>query len=76
MNFYEFLDDKIKALKKLCEKDFYLVGGSIRDILLDKYTYDYDFIVYQDAIELCKKLAHLTFGAFVLLDTDIPYFFV
>src|SRR5215218_4871554 len=57
----------------------YLVGGSVRDILLGEPNFDVDVVVEGDAIalaqELAKKLdgrvrAHRTFGTAVVLYGD------
>ena len=57
----------------------YLVGGSVRDILLGEPNFDVDIVVEGDAIELAKQLAdelkgrvraHRTFGTAVVLYGD------
>ncbi len=48
-------------------KDSYLVGGSVRDILLDKQPMDFDFAVKGSGIETARKVADEIKGVFVLL---------
>ncbi len=46
----------------------YIVGGFVRDWLLDKETNDIDIAVSGDALEIAKKVAEDTAGKYVLLD--------
>lgn len=49
--------------------EIYVVGGYIRDILLQRECFDRDYVVKgQSAIEFAKKIANLFNGYFVLLD--------
>lgn len=48
--------------------DIYLVGGAVRDHFLRRTTYDYDFVVSRDALEIGKKVADQLRGAFFPLD--------
>ena len=48
--------------------DLYLVGGTIRDILLDRQPKDYDFSVEGSGIDFARHVARNTGGAFVLLE--------
>jgi tRNA nucleotidyltransferase/poly(A) polymerase len=47
----------------------YLVGGAVRDILLQRNTHDLDFTLEQDAIKLARKLANALNADFYPLDT-------
>lgn len=50
------------------EKEIYLVGGTIRDWLLDKHPHDLDFTVDCDAVRFCRALIReLDGGTFVPL---------
>jgi poly(A) polymerase len=61
----------IQAVKNLKgKKDLYLVGGTIRDILLGIQPKDYDFAVSGSGIKFATSFARKTKGAFVLLSKD------
>jgi len=51
-------------------EDAYLVGGSVRDALLNRYKVplDLDFVLPQKAIATARKIANLNGGGFVVLD--------
>ena len=48
----------------------YLVGGAIRDLLLQRSVHDLDFVVNHNPIELARKLADRLAGDFFILDHD------
>lgn len=48
--------------------DSYLVGGSVRDILLQRELKDIDFAIKANTIELAKEFSKEIGGSFVLLD--------
>lgn len=50
------------------QKQIYLVGGAIRDILLDKEVYDIDLTLSKNPLSVAKKLTHIIKGSFVTLD--------
>ncbi|MFM2311380.1 MAG: hypothetical protein RLZZ04_656 [Cyanobacteriota bacterium] len=52
--------------------DAYLVGGSVRDALLQRYRHplDLDFVVPGEAIATAKEFASLYHGGFVVLDQE------
>ena len=56
---------KIMTLK--AKRDLYLVGGTIRDIVLGIDPKDYDFAVSGSGITFARSVARKTRGAFVLL---------
>ena len=61
-------DRHIQTLKEFSgQKDFYLVGGTIRDILLGVEPRDYDFAVSGSGIKFARSFARKIKGAFVLL---------
>ncbi len=72
MNFKKIISDDVN--EKLTglygeEIELYLVGGCIRDILLNKPCVDRDFVVIgTSAIEIAKKAAGLFDGHFIILD--------
>ncbi len=61
-----------EAVKFLKQKNLYessyLVGGSVRDILLNRELKDIDFAIKGDTIELARDFAKKINGSFVLLD--------
>ncbi len=52
------------------DRDLYLVGGTIRDILLGLEPRDYDFAVSGRAMEFARNFARDVHGAFVALDAE------
>ena len=48
----------------------YVVGGYVRDLLLDRPTRDLDLAVAADGLEIGKGIADLFEGAYVPLDTE------
>ena len=60
-----------KLISKLFEltnnKELYLVGGTIRDIYLEREPFDFDFAVEGSGIDLAKQFARKILGKFVLL---------
>ncbi len=48
-------------------RDLYLVGGTIRDILLSRQMEDYDFAVSGSGVTFARSVARKMKGAFVLL---------
>ncbi len=48
----------------------YLVGGFLRDILLDRDTVDIDIAVAPDALAIASRVADALNGRYVLLDKD------
>ena len=50
----------------------YVVGGSVRDLLLNREITDLDFAVDRDAISFAKSFADSTSGAFVKLEERPP----
>ncbi len=55
--------------KRLADNS-YLVGGSVRDILLKRALIDLDFAIKGDSIKLARELAKKIKGSFVLLDEE------
>lgn len=51
------------------KRDLYLVGGTVRDIVLRLEPKDYDFAVAGSGITFARQFARRTGGAFVLLST-------
>jgi poly(A) polymerase len=59
---------KIYHLLDIQKKQGYIVGGFIRDWLLERKTNDIDIAVSGDAIPIARKVAEEIGGKFVLLD--------
>jgi len=59
---------KISDLLDIQNKQGYIVGGFIRDWLLERKTNDIDIAVSGDAITIAREVAGETGGKFVLLD--------
>ncbi len=52
------------------EDEFWLVGGTIRDIILGREVFDLDIATSFDPVERAKKFAHKTRSGFVVLDDE------
>ena len=48
----------------------WLVGGSVRDLVLGRYSADLDVAIAGDAVELARSFADATGGSWVLLDNE------
>jgi len=69
------IDSNIQLFNQLAQfqkEKLYLVGGSVRDLILNRSTADLDFIVAQNAINLAKKFAQTINGTFIQLETNPP----
>lgn len=51
----------------------YLVGGAVRDMLLNKPSKDFDFVVPSGGIDLARRVADALGGYFYPLDKDRDY---
>ncbi len=60
----------LEILKKGQWKGAYIVGGSVRDLLLGRTPMDYDIAVSGDAKRFAKRLAEKTNGHYVELGKD------
>ncbi len=60
--------DKLNDLAQDLSLEVYLVGGAIRDFILDRKLKDFDFIVAGASKDFALKFADLTEGSFVTLD--------
>jgi putative nucleotidyltransferase with HDIG domain len=47
-----------------------LVGGAVRDLLLNRPIHDYDFILPEDAVRIARRLADKTGAAYMTLDAE------
>jgi tRNA nucleotidyltransferase/poly(A) polymerase len=58
----------INSLKP--DQEIYLVGGAVRDFLLQRKTYDFDFVVPAGGIKIARQVAKKLNGAFYVLDEE------
>ncbi|MEW5766929.1 MAG: HD domain-containing protein [bacterium] len=66
-------EDIISHVKQVAEgkgERIYLVGGWLRDYLLEKKSNDYDFAVGGEAISLAREVASSLGGSFFILDPE------
>lgn len=70
MNIEDFLSQNLPIDRAWLPQDAYLVGGSVRDVLLSrtKAQFDLDFVVAGETIELASKIARHYRAGFVVLD--------
>ena len=69
----EFPQQLLQALSQLSAAvsgELYLVGGLVRDTLVDRTSHDIDLAVPAGAIKLARSLAHELGATFVLLDEE------
>ncbi len=59
---------KIRAVLANQQQPIYLVGGAVRDALLDRSNYDLDFVVPRDAIKLAFGVANALNAPVYVLD--------
>jgi len=52
------------------EGEFYLVGGAVRDTLLNRPVHDLDFAVQGEARKAARRFAHASGGSFYTLDEE------
>src|SRR4030042_4869372 len=52
------------------DEPVYLVGGAIRDALLNRPNYDLDFVIPGSAMKLARKVADALGAAYFPLDTQ------
>lgn len=63
----------LKELSKLAKREkanIFLVGGFLRDLLLQRKTVDYDIVIDKDAKKLARQFSKYIKGTFVLLDEE------
>ena len=62
----------LHAFAQAREVQLYLVGGSVRDLLLNRPTTDFDFTLKSDAIEFAKMFADSIRAPFIPLEEQPP----
>ena len=60
----------VKDLLISRKKKVFLVGGALRDFVLESPCLDFDFTVSSEAIPLARQFAKKIKGAFILLDQE------
>ena len=65
---YSPLIDKIRDI--LPEQEIYLVGGAVRDLLLNRASPDLDFAVPSKGISLARRVANALHADFMVLDEE------
>src|SRR5215211_3997482 len=65
---YSPLIDKVHAL--LPEQEIYLVGGAVRDMLLNRVSHDLDFALPTDGISIARRVANTLKADFMKLDAE------
>ena len=60
----------LQQFTKSQKEKLYLVGGSVRDLMLNRSITDLDFVVDKNAIGLAKKFAGSINGTFIQLETN------
>lgn len=66
--FFELTSQIVDLIDK--KQKIYLVGGAVRDHLLNRPIYDWDFVMEGNVIPFAKKTANHFGGAFFLLDSE------
>ena len=66
---YPELEEAIASIVGICG-EIYLVGGTIRDSLLNRDNHDFDFVVKQNALQAARKIADQFKGKYYPLDKE------
>lgn len=59
-----------KVHKALAAQEIYLVGGAVRDMLLNRVSHDLDFAVPANGISLARRVANTLQADFMALDAE------
>jgi len=65
---YSPLIDKVRDI--LPDQEIYLVGGAVRDLLLNRLSHDLDFVVPANGISLARRVANALQADFMTLDDE------
>jgi poly(A) polymerase len=65
---YSSLIDKVRDI--LPDQEIYLVGGAVRDMLLNRLSHDLDFALPSNGISLARRVANALKGDFMVLDQE------
>ena len=65
-------EDILEQVKLALPSDItaYLVGGAVRDVLLNRPTYDLDFVLTDRALQVGRRVADMLGGAYFPLDVE------
>lgn len=63
---------KLYAFSKMHKVELYLVGGSVRDLLLNRSVSDFDFTLKSETIQFAKSFAKSINASFVPLEEQPP----
>ena len=71
-SFLEPISKLLERIRKVVPPriEIYLVGGAVRDALLEKVSHDLDFVLPGDAPKIARKVANELGGAYYLLDGE------
>src|SRR5262245_15644992 len=59
-----------KVHSALPEQELYLVGGAVRDMLLNRVSHDLDFAAPANGIAIARRLANALDANFMILDEE------
>lgn len=59
-----------RVLDVLPDQEIYLVGGAVRDILLNRFSRDLDFALPSNGISFARRVAHALKADFMTLDNE------
>lgn len=68
----DFSESLLKTIAAILPEDqpLYLVGGAVRDRLLNRPTHDQDFVLPGDALKAARQVAHAIGAAYYPLDEE------
>ncbi len=61
---------RLKRFGKERSKEIFLVGGFLRDILLERETVDFDLVVKGRCLSFAREFSRIIGGSFIILDED------
>lgn len=63
LNIPDILSDTLQEIGKIAGRHAFLVGGSVRDLLLNRENLDVDIVIEGDAIQVAKEMHQLWKGS-------------
>ncbi len=70
MSLLSVLRNYLSVITRLKLKEIYLVGGSVRDILLKRALRDIDIALPSDSIDIARKFANRIAGSFFIMNKE------
>lgn len=67
-DFYAEFSELFKVVQGAAQQPAYLVGGAVRDAMLDRPVNDLDFVLASNARSIARKVANTLGGGFYVLD--------